>query len=106
MSSALNIFLNGLFYYLLKKEQKSKWFSLIENGYDKIISGKGTALATLDKVARVAKDDIVLKISSNIPPPNAPSTIEQKTKGKGGITRTLIDTGRLRSSIDYAIVYK
>jgi hypothetical protein len=47
------------------------------------------------------KNEIVKKINSNIPPPNAPSTIERKTHGKGGKTKTLQDTGNLWTSIDF-----
>lgn len=35
--------------------------------------------------------------------PNAPATIAIKTKGKGGNTTPLIDTGLLRRSIDYKV---
>lgn len=38
------------------------------------------------------------QISSNMPPPNAPSTVRQK-----GSTGTLIDTGRMRQSITWAL---
>ena len=38
------------------------------------------------------------RISSNIPPPNKPITVERKKSSK-----TLIDTGRLRQSITYRI---
>jgi phage gpG-like protein len=37
-------------------------------------------------------------ISSNVPPPNAPSTKAKKKSGK-----TLIDTGTLKQSIDYRV---
>jgi hypothetical protein len=45
------------------------------------------------------RDAIVLKILSNIPPPNAPSTIKAK-----GSSSTLIDTGHLLASIDVEVV--
>lgn len=38
------------------------------------------------------------KIASNIPPPNAPSTVSEK-----GSSGTLIDTGQLRQSITYQV---
>ncbi len=41
---------------------------------------------------------VVKKIDSNVPPPNAPSTIRQK-----GSSHTLIDTGRLRASVTYRV---
>ena len=36
-------------------------------------------------------------------PPNSPATIMMKTKGKGGETKPLIDTGELRKSITYVV---
>ncbi len=41
---------------------------------------------------------IQTQIASNMPPPNAPSTIARK-----GSSRTLIDTGRMRQSITWAL---
>ena len=43
--------------------------------------------------------EIQKSIDSNIPPPNAPSTI----KAKGGKDHTLIDTGRMRQGVTYKI---
>ena len=45
------------------------------------------------------KKEIVLKIKSDIPPPNAPSTIKAK-----GSSHTLIDTGNMWESVDYQIL--
>lgn len=42
--------------------------------------------------------DVQRKITSNVPPPNAPSTVRRK-----GSTGTLRDTGRLRQSIDFEV---
>lgn len=36
-------------------------------------------------------------------PPNSPKTIDKKTKGKGGKTNPLIDTGALRKAIVYVV---
>lgn len=94
------------FLFSTAKEEKNKWAGIIEDGYNKLLQGKWEAKAILHKAAIQAKDDVIDKISSNIPPPNSPATIKRKTKGRGGITRTLIDTGRLRSSINYAVVEK
>lgn len=41
------------------------------------------------------RNEIVKKINSNVPPPNAPSTIKQK-----GSSKTLIDTGNMVNSVD------
>lgn len=45
--------------------------------------------------------DIKRKIGSNIPPPNAPSTIAAK-----GSSKTLIDNGTLRGAIRYEVRYE
>lgn len=45
------------------------------------------------------RNEIVKKIHSNIPPPNAPSTIKAK-----GSSKTLIDTGEMWRSIDTQII--
>lgn len=50
--------------------------------------------------------DIQEKISSNVTPKNAQSTIDRKTRGKGGKTTTLIDTTVMRNAIKYKIVDK
>ena len=55
------------------------------------------------KVVRKAgvklRNKIIEKINSNIPPPNAPSTIKAKKS-----THTLIDTGTMRRSIDTQVI--
>jgi hypothetical protein len=64
--------------------------------YDKTGDIKGMLKAMgLKLVAEIQKS-----IDSNIPPPNAPSTI----KAKGGKNKTLIDTGRMRQGITFKIV--
>lgn len=50
--------------------------------------------AALDRLAQVCAGEVQMKIASNIPPPNAPSTIAKK-----GSSTTLINTGQFRSSI-------
>lgn len=60
--------------------------------------GPGTLTRELGKVAQVAVGDIQRKIRDLDTPPNAPSTIRKK-----GTDNPLIDTGRLRQSIDWEI---
>ena len=45
------------------------------------------------------RNEIVKKIHSNIPPPNAPSTIKAK-----GSSKTLIDTGEMWRSVDSQVI--
>lgn len=49
----------------------------------------------LNTMAAVLEKTIVENIRSNMPPPNAPATIEKK-----GSSSTLIDTGELMNSVD------
>jgi hypothetical protein len=109
-------------------EKREKWNLGISNGLKTIIdqlhgvsSGEkvltaavhGTTLSSLltasvgagakarhllKLVGEAAKADIQAKIRSNVPPPNAPSTIAQK-----GSSKTLIDTGAMLRSIDYKV---
>ncbi len=61
-----------------------------------IIQTKASMRQGLAQVGLTGQDAIQQQISSNMPPPNAPSTIAQK-----GSTGTLIDTGRMRQSITW-----
>ncbi len=56
-------------------------------------------MESVKKVANSLRNDIIEKINSNIPPPNAPSTIKAK-----GSSHTLIDTGEMRRSIDFRVI--
>ena len=57
----------------------------------------------LNAVGIIAASSVKMKISSNIPPPLAASTLAaRRRRGRTG-TRTLVDTGQLRNSISYVI---
>lgn len=66
-----------------------------------VSAGTMTPSQALGVLGTWAQAKIQAKISSNIPPPNAPSTIEAK-----GSSATLIDTGRMRASIAFEIRLK
>lgn len=85
-------------------QKKADWDSLILDGYSKVLDQKATALVELAKIGIKARDDIKAKINSNIAPENAPSTKLQKAGSKLAETHTLIDTGRMLNSIQYAFV--
>lgn len=53
----------------------------------------------LGQLGLVAQRKIVEKITSNVPPPNAPATVKAK-----GSSATLIDSGQLRQSIRHKVV--
>jgi hypothetical protein len=63
-----------------------------------VLAGKMDPKRALGIIGAKAKALVQAKIASNIPPPNAPSTIARK-----GSTRTLIDTGQLRQGIEYVV---
>ena len=96
----------------------------------KMSDGKMAARVGLEIIGQWAQSKIQAKITSNIPPPNAPSTARKKfaktrklglAAGRAGKTRvrgdqlenspdpnfsgirTLIDTGQLRQSITYQV---
>lgn len=94
------------------EENKAKYTKISEQIYNKALTDKNV---DLDKyIAMLGEEvvnDIKLKISSNIPPRNAPSTIRIKTKkyiksptANGGGVKTLIDTGIMRSSVTYKVI--
>lgn len=58
-----------------------------------VVTLKLSMRSGLARVGLAGQDAIQQQIASNMPPPNAPSTVAQK-----GSSSTLIDTGRLRQS--------
>lgn len=65
--------------------------------YNVTVNGKPMT-PELQKLGVYGAGKIQDQIASNMPPANAPSTIAQK-----GSSRTLIDTGRMRQSITWAL---
>lgn len=59
--------------------------------------------ATLHKVGLITQDSIRKRINSNIPPPLSEYTLEKRKERKFKGTKTLIETGQLRNSINYVI---
>lgn len=80
-------------------KQQKKWAKFTKEMFD--ANGDGTL--TLEQIAGqvgiMMKQDIQDSINSNIPPPNAESTIRQK-----GSSKTLIDTGTLRNSVQSEVI--
>lgn len=67
-----------------------------------VIDEKMDTDKALGILGQMGKADVDQKIRSNIPPPNAESTIKKKGR-KIKSTKTLIDTGQLRQSITYEV---
>lgn len=68
---------------------------------ERVSKGTLTPQVALGRLGLWAQAKIQGKISSNIPPPNAQSTIDAK-----GSSATLIDSGRMRASIAFAVKLK
>ena len=68
------------------------------------LDGDSTAVKNnLSATGIIATSSVKMKISSNIPPPLAESTLAaRRRRGRTG-TKTLIDTGQLRNSISFVI---
>ena len=64
----------------------------------RVIAGELTEDAALEQFGAWAKGEIQTRIARGVPPPNAASTVKRK-----GSSTPLIDTGILRSSIDYEV---
>jgi hypothetical protein len=64
-----------------------------------IVSGRMTTREALDQVGLLHTAQVIEKINSDVPPENAPSTIEQK-----GSSGTLRDTKQLAQSIRHLTV--
>ena len=80
---------------------RDKITEFISKGMDKVLEGKLDHETFLNQVGVFVQGLIQERILSNIPPPNAPSTIKRK-----GSDRTLIDTGRLLQSITFKVKMK
>ena len=80
-------------------ENQKKYLDMLTKATgDTIDKGAGAMRRELGKVGAVATADVQRKIRDLREPPNAPSTIAKK-----GSDNPLIDTGRLRQSIDWKV---
>jgi hypothetical protein len=79
-------------------EHREEYAEVVAKGLGRIIDGKSTPERELGRLGLRVVRDVQAKIVTSVPPPNAPSTIARK-----GSSTTLIDTGRLRQSIDFEI---
>lgn len=89
------------FFRSTEKNKFNEWF----NKFTKLCQRDLQIQQIARQIGTMMRNDIIKKIDSNIPPPNAESTLklyEQKynTKNK----KTLIFSSKMRNSIDYEIV--
>lgn len=81
-------------------EQINKWRRFIETTIKSILKLDVAApVKEWDKLGHLAVGKVRQKLSSNIPPPNAPATVKKKGEGK----TTLFDTGALLKAITYEV---
>ena len=80
---------------------KKRWHKHIKENLDPTVSGKKTLKNIMQEVALDVQAEIIRSIDSNIPPPNAESTIKRK-----GSSHTLFDTGTLRNSVHNMVLEK
>jgi hypothetical protein len=76
-----------------------RYTQLLATQLGAVVDGKQTPEGGLKILGAAAVRDVQVRIRGGISPANAPSTIEAK-----GSSVPLIDTGRLRQSIDYQVV--
>lgn len=69
----------------------------------KVLKGEITVRRALETIGYRLRELVKNKINSNVPPPNAPSTVAKK-KREGVAPRTLIETELLLRSIEYRVV--
>ncbi|MCM2366644.1 hypothetical protein [Proteus sp. FZP2095] len=79
-------------------EQKENWSKLIIKGFHHQLANNGDINSVLGSVGGVMMGDVQRKIESGISPANAPSTVRKKKSSK-----TLMDSGALKSSITYEV---
>ena len=70
----------------------------MDRRYGQVLKGELDVSRALGLIGLRHQDQIKDKIGSNLPPPNAPATIEKK-----GSSKTLIDTGAMKNSIHYLV---
>lgn len=79
-------------------ENRTEYEAAIARSLLRTITGQATLRKGLEKLGTLVAADVKRKITILEDPPNAFSTIEQK-----GSDNPLIDTGRLRASIDFEV---
>lgn len=78
---------------------RAKYLRMLQDAVGAMIDGMPPLMA-YGRIGMVAVGDVQRRIVQRIPPPNAPSTIAKK-----GSDVPLIDTGRLRQSVDYTVEF-
>ena len=86
------------------EERREEWTEAVAGSMSASLKGgQFSNRSVLEVIGRNAVKDVQLRIMSNTPPPNAPSTVARK-KAKGiDPVRTLYETGLMHASVEYKI---
>jgi len=79
-------------------ENQSPYADELQVAVENVVDGRASINTGLKKLGVRAVGDVKKKIGSGVPPANAPSTVARKKSSK-----TLIDKGRMRQSIEYEV---
>lgn len=83
-----------------KVEQINAWR---REAIGKVITGEFTVKQALSMIGFRLRETIRNNINSNMPPPNAPSTVAHK-RAEGVAPRTLVETGLLLRSVEFKVM--
>jgi hypothetical protein len=84
-------------------ENKAKIGTRLRKTAIRAIDTGKTIKKVMETFGVVTVGEIQERIAKGIPPANAMSTVMHKTRGKGGATTPLINTGQFRSAISYLV---
>ena len=90
-------------------EQRQAWLAMATAGARSIVAGKSTIDTVLNALGQEAQGDVHKKIASILEPPLSPRTIAARLakrankKRVGLLTKPLIDTGLMLSSLSYRV---
>lgn len=79
-------------------ENAAKYVKVIGKGIKRVLAGQARLHDEFDRLGLRVVRDVKRKIRAIKDPPNAPATVARK-----GVNNPLIDTGRMRQSIDYVV---
>lgn len=86
------------------EERREEWTEAVASSMSSSLKGgQFNNRSVLEVIGKNAVKDVQLRILSNTPPPNAPSTVARK-KAKGiSPIRTLVETGLMHDSVEFKI---
>lgn len=90
-------------------EQRQNWLALAMSGARSVVAGKSTVYQVLEGLGLTAQGDVAKKIATITQPPLSPRTIAARLRKRsnkttvGLLTKPLIDTGLMLSSLSYRV---